>query len=152
MVRETDDVAFRKDAGHGVFDRAAGILVDDPKHLVALPADRVALAPSGQLFGDRIHEFDAAMNVCRNHRVADALQSRFEPLALLRDGFFDASFFCHVAEHQDDPDDPVVRITNRRRAVGNWTLGPMSVDQHCMVGEADDVARPNDESRWIVNG
>lgn len=77
---EPDDRPFGKDSDDGVFDRATAILVDDPEDIVALASSRITQFPTGQLLGNGVHEFDAAVNIRRNHRVADTLQRRLKPL------------------------------------------------------------------------
>jgi hypothetical protein len=98
-----------------------------------------------------IHEFDAALHVCGDHRIADAFERGLEPLALLGDGFLCASFLGDVPEDEDDSDDATGRVMNRRRAVRNRALVAASADQDSVVGEADDVARPHDERGWILD-
>ena len=124
MIGETHDDAFGQRTRDGAVDGAPCLLVDDVEYVGARPSPGVVEAPSRQVLGDRIHEGNAALLVCGNDRIPDALQRRLEPLALLGDGFLGAPFLSHVTEDQHHSDRPARGVANRGGAVRDGTGVP----------------------------
>ena len=63
---------------------------------------RVLEAPAGELLGDRVQIFDAALRVGRDHAVADRLQRDLRAFLLLEQRFFEQLALGHVEIDADD--------------------------------------------------
>ena len=63
-----------------VLDRLPRLLVDDPEHRFERLAHRLCLRPAGQRLGHGVQVRDAAVDVRRHHRVADAAQRDLQQL------------------------------------------------------------------------
>src|SRR5207244_149885 len=59
-----------------------GLLVDNPKDLLAVASLRLRGVPSSQVLRHRIHERNVAVHIGGDHGVADTFQRPFQPLAL----------------------------------------------------------------------
>ena len=91
VIGESDDGAEAADLVDGVFDRSAGLFVEDGEDFVEGLALRVLLRPAGELLGDEVHEADSAVGIAGDDGVADAADSGVQPL-LARVGLFAADF------------------------------------------------------------
>ena len=103
------------------------------------------------MFGDGIHEDHAPVHVGRDDGVADAVERRLQPLALLCQRLLGPPLVGDVAEHEHDAEHAAGAITDRRRAVGNGTLRSVAGDQHGVVGEADDVSEFQDQAGRVLD-
>ena len=88
---------------------AAEDLVDDA-------ALRVLQAPAGQLLGDRVEIFDAALRVGRDDAVADRLQRDLRALLLLEQRLLEQLALGHVEVDADDAMSTALLVDARFRA------------------------------------
>ena len=83
MVGQGHGPAFAQHAGDGLFQRLAGLFVDDFKDGRQGPARNLLTRPAGQRCRHGIEKVDAARGIGGDYRVADAVQDNAQPLALL---------------------------------------------------------------------
>jgi hypothetical protein len=83
VIREAHDAAARKHLLDGVFCSLPRVFVDDPEHAEQRLPLRFAERPPCHGLGHRIQEGHEAIDVCRDHGVADAGQGDLVPLSLL---------------------------------------------------------------------
>ena len=84
VIRESDDVAAGERLLDGVLCRLSRVFIDDPKHTQQRLPLSFAVLPARHGLGHRIQEGHAAVDVRRDHGVADAGQRDFVPSALLQ--------------------------------------------------------------------
>ena len=128
MIRETNDDAVAQRLGRRVRHRLPGVFIDDAKHCVERLADRLTMRPTGQRFGDGVHVRDAAIDVGRDHGIADAVQRDAQHFAPL------TGAHLRVAHRLAKSDDERTREQVREEA-----------DQDSRIGETNLTSRFDEE-------
>jgi hypothetical protein len=82
VIRQAHRLSGREHLRNGILDPLAALLVDDVEDLAHGRVDGVRRRPSGQLFGDRIHEREPAPAIRGDDRVSDARERHAQQLAL----------------------------------------------------------------------
>ena len=85
-----------------ILQRLAGFLVEAAEDLVDDATLRMLEAPAGQLLGDRIQIFDAALRVGGDDAVADRLQRDLRAFLFLEQRVFEQLALGHVEVDADD--------------------------------------------------
>ena len=91
VVGEAHDGSEAADFIDGAFDGVTSFFVKDTEDLVERYAFGFCFAPSGEVFGNRVHEDNVSVDIAGDDGVTDAADGRVEPLLSLV-GFFAATF------------------------------------------------------------
>jgi hypothetical protein len=83
VIGEADDGSHAANLVDGALDGFAGAFLDDVEDFAEGMADGFVLLPSGELFGDAVHENDVTARVTGNHCVAYAAEHGRKPEIVL---------------------------------------------------------------------